>query len=217
VHPPAEVAPQLKGEPKTENWYIAKARPDAALLAGLNKGVTKEAFAEALKREELEPLVCRLPSKAGDSLFVRSGRLHAIDGGNLILEIQQNSDTTYRVYDWGRVGLDGKPRTLHVDESMASIDFQDFEPSLMHAEGKEKTIADSEEFRLRRLEVKKGESLSFANDQEPRILSVVEGELIEVEGTAANRGDNLILPYGESSKWIAEVDSVLLLTDHFSA
>ena len=76
----------------------------------------------------IEDCVHRFPVVKGDTFFVPSGRLHAIDAGVALVEIQQNSDTTYRVYDWGRVGLDGKPRQLHVQESLACIDFQDFEP-----------------------------------------------------------------------------------------
>lgn len=216
VHPPANVAPELGGEPKTENWYIVEATPEAALLAGLQPGVSPGQFEEALKAEQLEDLVCRLPARKGDSLFVRSGRLHAIDAGNLILEIQQNSDTTYRVYDWGRTGLDGKPRQLHIEESMKSIDFGDTDPDLLHPEGPETVLADCDEFRLRRLELAVGESLSFGAGQEPRILSVAEGALEEGDGTLVRRGDNLILPYAGASSWKAVDNSVVLVTDRFN-
>src|SRR5262249_3343974 len=76
----------------------------------------------------------KLSVKAGDAMFLPSGRVHSIGAGLVIFEIQQNSDTTYRVFDWNRVGLDGKPRNLHANESLASIDFNDFEPQLIHAE-----------------------------------------------------------------------------------
>jgi mannose-6-phosphate isomerase len=216
VHPPADVAPRLGGEPKTENWYIVEAEEGAALLAGLREGVTREAFAEALQQQRLEPLLGRLPATPGNSLFVRSGRLHAIDAGNLILEIQQNSDTTCRVYDWGRTGLDGKPRQLHVDESMASIDFADVEPKLLYPSGKECVLADAEEFRLRRLELAAGEQIGFAAGEQPRILSVVSGRLQEADGGVAERGDNLVLPYAEASSWTAKADAVVLITDQFN-
>jgi len=216
VHPPAAVASELGGEPKTENWYIVEAKPGAALLAGLKPGTRAGEFREALEEERLEELVCRLPSRKGDSLFVRSGRLHAIDAGNLILEIQQNSDTTYRVYDWGRVGLDGKPRQLHVEESMKSIDFEDTEPELLHPVGKEDLLADSEEFRLRRLQLGSGEELAFGAHEEPRILSIVEGKLEEAGGETAERGDNLLLPYAGKSSWKAVESAVVLVTDRFN-
>jgi len=216
VHPPAEIAPKLGGEPKTENWYIAKSKPGAGLLAGLKSGVTKEQFAEGLKKNELEPLVHRIEVEAGNSLFVPSGRIHAIDAGNLILEIQQNSDTTYRVYDWGRVGLDGKPRQLHIKESMESIDFEDYEPNVLSASGSDVLLADSEEFRLRKLKLKGGDILRFGENEEPRILSIVSGLLEEGSGSRIKAGANVILPYGESSEWQSQEDTELLITDRFS-
>ncbi|MBM3860761.1 MAG: mannose-6-phosphate isomerase [Verrucomicrobia bacterium] len=122
VHPPPTVAAQLGGEPKTEMWYILEAAPGAQLIAGLKHGVTPQQFETAPR---LADLVHRFPVRSGDVFFVPSGRLHAIDAGLVIVEIQQNSDTTYRVHDWGRTG-----RALHVKESLASIDFSDVEPSL---------------------------------------------------------------------------------------
>lgn len=217
VHPPAAVAPLLGGEPKTENWYIVEAEPGAALLAGLKRGVTRDQFEQALKDEALEPLLCSLPSSPGASLFVRSGRLHAIDAGNLILEIQQNSDTTYRVYDWGRKGLDGKLRQLHVEESLQSIDFNDFEPDLQSPTGMEAVLVDADEFRLRRLVLRAGEELDFAALDQPRILSVASGSLREKDGGVVTFGENVILPYSGQSTWTAVEDAVVLVTDHFNS
>lgn len=218
VHPPADVAPELGGEPKTENWYIAEAAPGAALLAGLREGVTRSQFEAALKEDVLESLVCRLPSRKGDSLFVESGRIHAIDAGNLILEIQQNSDTTYRVYDWGRVGLDGNPRQLHVEESLRSIDFNDFEPELTHPEGTESVLVDSPIFRLRRIQLAAGHSLDFPAAIEPKIISVVEGT-IEIGNENAthlvSRSVNLILPYAGTFKVSSPDGAEILITDQF--
>lgn len=217
VHPPAEIAPSLGGEPKTENWYIVEASPDAAVLAGLKRGTTREQFQAALEGEggDLEALVTRLPTRPGDSLFVRSGRLHAIDAGNLILEIQQNSDTTYRVYDWGRVGLDGKPRQLHVEESMQSIDFEDFEPTLIHPEGPEAVLVESEVFRLRRISLGPGDSLDFPAGEQPRILSVVEGSLLVANGRHFDRGDNVVVPYAASFHASTITATTVLVTDNF--
>ena len=83
-------------------------------------------------------------------MLVQSGRIHAIDAGNLILEIQQNSDTTYRVYDWGRLGLDNKPRQLHVEESMQCVDFMDFEPIPLKSKDK-MILANAKEFRIKKV------------------------------------------------------------------
>ncbi|HZI33036.1 MAG TPA: type I phosphomannose isomerase catalytic subunit, partial [Candidatus Binatia bacterium] len=133
VHPPASKAAELKGEPKTEMWFIADAAPDASLYVGLKRGVTREEFEEKIADGSVADCFHRIPVRAGDTMFLPSGRVHAIGDGLVIFEIQQNSDTTYRVFDWNRVGLDGQPRELHIAESLASIDFNDFEPKLVPA------------------------------------------------------------------------------------
>src|SRR5439155_6908005 len=118
-------------EPKNEMWYIADAAPGAELYVGLKRGVTREQFEQKIRTGEVAECFHRLKVRAGDAMFLPSGRVHAIGAGLVIFEIQQNSDTTSRVFDWNRVGLDGKPRALHVKKSLASIDFNDFEPPLV--------------------------------------------------------------------------------------
>jgi mannose-6-phosphate isomerase len=134
VHPPADRAAELKGEPKTEMWYIAHAEPKAELYVGLKKGVTRQEFERKIQTGDVAECFHRIQVGTGDAMFLPSGRVHAIGAGLVIFEVQQNSDTTYRVFDWNRVGLDGKPRDLHIKESLASIDFNDFEPPLIGAE-----------------------------------------------------------------------------------
>ena len=131
VHPPAGKAAELGGEPKTEMWFIADAAPGAELFVGLKRGVTRAEFEKKISEGSVAECFHRIPVHAGDAMFLPSGRVHAIGAGLVIFEIQQNSDTTYRVFDWNRVGLDGKPRELHVAQSFASIDFNDFEPKLV--------------------------------------------------------------------------------------
>jgi len=131
VHPPASKAAALGGEPKTEMWHIAEAQPGAELYVGLRRGVSRAEFEAKLKSGTVAECFHRLEVKAGDTMFLPSGRVHAIGSGLVIFEIQQNSDTTYRVFDWNRVALGGKPRELHLPQSLASIDFEDFEPALV--------------------------------------------------------------------------------------
>jgi mannose-6-phosphate isomerase len=135
VHPPARIAAELRGEPKSEMWCLLDAEPGAELFAGFQKGTTRADFERALGEGRVAELLHRIPVERGDAMFIPSGRCHAIGAGCLIVEIQQNSDTTYRVFDWNRTGLDGKPRALHVAESLASIDFDDHEPGLAPVEG----------------------------------------------------------------------------------
>jgi len=113
---------------KTEMWYILYAKPDAYLIYGLKAGVTPNSFRQALETGQLESCLHQLPVKAGDTIFIPSGSVHAIMDGILLAEIQQNSDTTYRVYDWNRLGADGKPRPLHIDKALDVINFDQVEP-----------------------------------------------------------------------------------------
>jgi len=131
VHPPAHKAAELGGEPKTELWFVADAAPDAELFVGLKRNITRPEFAEKIRTGKVADCFHRIPVRAGDAMFLPGGRVHAIGAGLVIFEIQQNSDTTYRVFDWNRAGLDGQPRELHVAQSLASIDFSDFEPALI--------------------------------------------------------------------------------------
>jgi mannose-6-phosphate isomerase len=131
VHPSANKAAGLGGEPKTEMWFIADAAPGAELYVGLKRGVTRAEFERRVQDGSVAQCFHHIPVRAGDAMFLPGGRVHAIGAGLVIFEIQQNSDTTYRVFDWNRVGLDGKPRALHIAESLASIDFNDFEPALV--------------------------------------------------------------------------------------
>ncbi len=131
VHPPASKAAELKGEPKTEMWFIADAAPGASLYVGLKRGVMRAEFERKISDGSVADCFHKISVRAGDTMFLPSGRVHAIGDGLVIFEIQQNSDTTYRVFDWNRLGLDGKPREMHVAQSLASIDFNDFEPALV--------------------------------------------------------------------------------------
>jgi mannose-6-phosphate isomerase len=225
VHPPAAVAGELKGEPKTENWYIAETTPDAELIVGLRRGVTREQFEAAIQHETVEACVHHFPVKAGDSILVRSGQVHAIDAGNLILEIQQNSDTTYRVYDWSRVGLDGRPRQLHVAQSLRSIDWNDFEPEPTRGAPTSAVLAECAEFRLRRVVLAPGAQLRLDAREQPRLVSVVAGavraraETAEAQSDEAEailqRGDNALVPYAEAFIFVATEPTVLLVTEDF--
>ena len=217
VHPPAEIAPALGGEPKTENWYIAECDPGASLIVGLKKGVTRDQFTQALADNEAEACVHRFPVKAGDSILVESGRMHAIDAGNLILEIQQNSDTTYRVYDWGRVGLDGQPRQLHIEESLKSIDFEDFEPEPLKILPGEQTLADCKEFRIRKFELQPGDdALDLRAGEGARLIHIVSGQLTDTKsGKVLSKGGNYLQPHVAEASLRADAPTTLLLTDQF--
>ncbi len=125
VHPDEAAARRIGGgaEAKTEMWYVMSARRDARILAGLLGRATKQQLVADIASPTVENFLQSYPSQPGDAYFITAGTLHAIGGGNLILEIQQNSDTTYRVSDWGRVDAAGRSRELHVEQGMQAIDF----------------------------------------------------------------------------------------------
>jgi mannose-6-phosphate isomerase len=124
VHPDTETCRRMgKGEPKTECWYIISAEPDSVIYKGLKKGVTKEQFAEAIKKGNVADMLEKIQIEKGQCHFLPAGTAHAIGPGLLIAEIQMPSDTTYRVFDWNRVDEAGKARELHIEEALESIHF----------------------------------------------------------------------------------------------
>jgi mannose-6-phosphate isomerase len=135
VHPPEKVASILGGEPKTEFWYVAAADSGAELFLGFREPITRDQFEKALHEGTAADYVHKVRVNTGDSVFLPAGRLHAVGAGNLLIEIQQNSDTTYRVFDWNRVDDKGKPRQLHIEQALQCIDFDDAQPRLLEAEG----------------------------------------------------------------------------------
>ena len=124
VHPNDEQAKRLEGpgeSGKTEMWYILHAQPGAKLVYGFNREIEERELEESIASGTIESLLNWVDVKAGDAFFIPAGTLHAIGAGILIAEIQQSSDTTYRVYDYNRMGLDGKPRQLHVEKAMQVV------------------------------------------------------------------------------------------------
>jgi mannose-6-phosphate isomerase len=132
VHPDDAYALAHEGNElgKAEMWVVLRASEEAAVILGVSPKTTRAAFREAIKAGNLESHLHRIPVKAGDVVCVPAGSLHAIMGGLLIAEIQQNSNTTYRVYDWNRLQADGTPRPLHVDRAMDVINFDQVAPGL---------------------------------------------------------------------------------------
>lgn len=210
VHPPAHLAAGLGGEPKTEMWFIADCDPGAKLYVGLKAGVSRGDFEEAIREGTVATCVHALTPRPGDSIFIQSGRLHAIGAGFLIHEIQQNSDTTYRVFDWNRCGLDGKPRELHVAASLASIDFDDHEPAMDVPVGD--TLAACPYFRTTRHVLAAGGSIGNPEAGRFSILSVVSGSLVSAVGRRFEKGRFLLLPRDASPLTAQQNATVLQVT-----
>jgi mannose-6-phosphate isomerase len=136
VHPPENVASKLGGEPKSEFWYVAATDPDAEVFVGFREPITRERFEEKLRHGTVIDCIHKIAVQSGDAIFLPAGRVHAVGAGNLLIEIQQNSDTTYRVFDWNRTDpATGTKRDLHVEEAIQCIDFEDVQSKLIQSQG----------------------------------------------------------------------------------
>jgi mannose-6-phosphate isomerase len=120
VHPDDKLAAELEGQPrgKTECWYVVDANPGAQIVYGFDQAIDAEGFRKALDIGRAKEVLQYITVSPGDFIYVPAGTMHALGPGLLIYELQQTSDTTYRVYDWDRLGLDGKPRDLHIEKSL---------------------------------------------------------------------------------------------------
>ncbi|MDK8183006.1 type I phosphomannose isomerase catalytic subunit [Paenibacillus sp. UMB4589-SE434] len=125
VHPTDEYEGLPQGElGKTEMWYVLDAKPDAKIIYGLKEGIDREALAKAIDEDRIMEALQEVPVQAGDSFYIPAGTVHALCAGVVVAEVQQNSDTTYRLYDYERPGLDGKPRELHIEDSLNVIAYE---------------------------------------------------------------------------------------------
>ena len=222
VHPKDPYALEHEGNElgKTEMWVVMDAKPDAKLQLGVKAGTTPEQFRQGIEDGNLEPYLHYVPVKAGDHVCVPAGTLHAIMDGIMIAEIQQNSNTTYRVYDWNRMGADGKPRPLHLDKALDVIDFDKTEPSICPPEPiseengiKRALLCQNEYFVTERVEMISGSTFSGnCNGRSLEIWGVLSGSVTvnDVDLTAVQFS---LLPaaLGEY-KITAQADTTLLRT-----
>ncbi|MBO4413232.1 MAG: class I mannose-6-phosphate isomerase, partial [Clostridia bacterium] len=205
---------------KTEMWYVLDCEPGAKLISGLSNGYDREEFVKKSMDGTVTDLLRFVPVKKGDVFFIPRGLVHAIGGGITLAEIQQNSNVTYRVYDFGRVGRDGKPRELHLEAAIGTI--KDISPSEADAarfsldrgpvEESEKLIADCEYFRVRDMTVLARGTARLGADGSFLSIICVDGEG-RISGRKIRKGDSFILPDGCRASVSAERDLRLILTD----
>lgn len=132
VHPNDDYEGLPVGESgKTEMWYILAAEPGAKIVYGLKPGVTRELLSEAIANNQIMDNLQEVAVVAGDSFYIPAGTVHALGAGVLVAEVQQNSDTVYRLFDYNRPGLDGKPRDLHIEDSLNVISYDDMNATRM--------------------------------------------------------------------------------------
>jgi len=205
LHPRDEdIPPGSNDRGKEEAWYILDADPGARLIHGLRAGVAAEDLFRAVDTGGVEECVEWYEVRPGEVYYVPPGTVHAIGKGIVLAEIQQSSDTTYRLYDWGRVGLDGKPRALHIEEARRVP----FAPPVPCPYGPEKRgggagrpdlLLRARHFRLRRYGLERGEAASGSLVDRFVFLFTVEGEAtLENDGGrwVLQRGVTWLLPAG---------------------
>lgn len=199
VHPDDEYALRVEGEyGKTEMWYVVDCEEDSYLYYGVNCEVTKDEFSERIKNNTLLEILNKVPVKKGDVFFMPSGTIHAICSGILICEVQQNSNTTYRVYDYDRRGADGQPRELHIEKA---IDVSQLTPSREIKPAESNILASCKYFTVEKIVCRK--TAEFTVDKDCfRSLTIADGcGKLELNGdvTELSKGDTLFIPAQEAT------------------
>lgn len=201
VHPNDEYSLINEGEPgKTEVWYVLDCAENASLVYGFNKKIKKHEFKERIENNTLNEVLNYVPVKKGDVFLIESGTIHAIGAGILIAEIQQNSNTTYRISDYGRTGADGKPRELHIDKA---LEVTNFDVNKKHCNfkteclpfGSIKKLAECEYFTTELLNIS-GE-FEFKTDKSFLSFLIIDGNIemfYKNEMIFANKGDSILVP-----------------------
>ncbi len=202
VHPDDAYASRVEGDSgKTEMWYIVDAEEGATIVYGLADGVSGADFARLIAEGRIKEGMREIPVRRGETYFIPAGMVHAIGGGILIAEIQQNSDLTYRVFDYDRRDAEGQLRPLHTEKALAVI--SPFEAEEIHrirfARGEEKgTLANSDYFKVWRAKVRGTERVVATEESFVSVLCVDGEGVIEFEGNEypIHRGDSYFLPAG---------------------
>ena len=218
VHPDDSYAKAKENDSgKTEMWYIVDADEGAELIIGLTDGVSRADFAKAVERNDYASVLRRIKAKKGESYFIPSGMPHAVCGGILIAEIQQNSDLTYRIYDYDRVGADGKKRALHVAQALDVV--RPFTADEIDAiryknggKGDPECLAKSEYFSVRFIKLDGTRDFSVTPDSFQCLLCVAGDALLSFGGESypLHRGECFFLPAGMGEYTLSGNSEILL-------
>ena len=223
VHPDNDYAMRVEGEyGKTEMWYVVDCEPGAGLLYGFKHEISKEEFRRRIEDNTLLEVTNRVEVHPGDVFFIEAGTLHAIGEGILIAEIQQNSNTTYRVYDYGRVGADGKPRQLHIEKA---IDVTRLAPATRPCGrpqakpeafdgGSVLPLASCDYFTVKEMEVTSLAAL-MADEKSFHSLLLLDGSLtlsMGGEKLEMKKGDSVFVPAGSGDYTLTGKGRLILTT-----
>lgn len=221
VHPDDALGKRLASDNgKTEAWVILHAEPGSVIYAGLRSGVDREQFAQALASGDVEPLLHHFAAKAGDCILIPAGTVHAIGSGVVLAEIQQMSDATFRVHDWGRLGTDGKPRQLHLKEALESTDYEagPIDPVRPVVEtctvGTHERLTQCPYFALERWRLDEG-SVEIGRSDRFTLLLGLEGQAELLHGGhnyRLKRGETLLLPASVGPCTLRPIDQATIMT-----
>lgn len=219
VHPNDEQALEWEGQNgKTEMWYVIDAEKDAHITYGVCKDTTKDELSEAIKEKRVENILNSVPSKKGDVFFVEAGTIHAIGKGNLIAEIQQNSNVTYRLYDYGRIGKDGKERELHIEKGVKAANCKKITPKeIAILDDGTRILGSCEYFVVKEIKLD-GERIFTADERTYHALIVTDGRL-DVIGkdfcVNMSAGETVFVPAGLGDYLLKGKATVLLTSNPF--
>lgn len=198
VHPDNEYAMKNENsQGKTEMWYILDCEEGSKIVYGLKKGISRDKLIEYINSNKLEEVLNYIDVKKDDVVYIPSGTVHTLLGKTLVLEVQQNSNITYRLYDWGRLGKDGKPRELHVNKALDVINY-DIEPNIVNVKNEiEKvSIVNSEYFNSNKINVK-GYYNDYVLGESFIAFNAINGEgELNIADSKFNivKGDSFIIP-----------------------
>ena len=219
VHPDDRYAEEHNNDlGKMEAWYILQADEDAKIVKGLKPGYGKDDFRKLLEEERLDECLNMFSVRPGDVVFLAPQTLHTLGNGVVLFEIQQSSDVTYRAYDWGRMGTDGKPRELHVEQV---FDVADFNPPIHSVEPVERpdqqeyvlTLIDCPYFMLDEVKTVSGFQIGVPDDRFIA-MTVIRGTGVVVHDSDVGyrAGDTLLLPPGLECSVRPDGDSIILVS-----
>ena len=203
VHPDDAMAQSVHGQPfgKTEMWYVVSADKDAHLMSGLSAEITPEEYVSRVENNTITDVLSDYKVQSGDVFFLPAGRIHSIGKGCFIAEIQQTSDLTYRIYDFGRLGLDGKPRELHTELAKDAIDYsvsEDYRTAYTAAQNEETQLVECEYFKTNLLDLTEPLSVDVKSKDSFMIVICLEGqgELKDSEGNVVTlkQGETVLVP-----------------------
>lgn len=220
VHPDDDYALKYEGEfGKNEFWYVLDAEPGAFLYYGVNEEMTKAQFKERIENGTICDYLKKVEVKRGDCFLIEAGTIHAIGAGTVIAEIQQCSNSTYRVYDFGRVGVDGKPRELHIDKA---VDVTNLKPSGKNGEAEgesidyksyaSKLLTSNEYFTCTKYDVNGDVTLNATNSSFDSVI-IIEGNgkiVSDSQQFEVRKGDSFFIPAGYGSYTISGNVSLIL-------